>query len=36
MTELNADAPRDFSRTMVAQDVAAKKFAGEVKTRFPP
>jgi len=36
MTELNADAPRDFIRTMVAQDVAAKKFAGEVKTRFPP
>ena len=36
MTELNADAPRDFIRAMVAHDVEAKKFAGEVRTRFPP
>jgi glutaminyl-tRNA synthetase len=36
MTELNADSPKDFIRTIVARDVEAKKFAGEVRTRFPP
>lgn len=36
MTESNADAPKDFIRAIVAQDVADKKFDGEVRTRFPP
>lgn len=36
MTELNAESPKDFIRTIIAQDVEAKKFAGEVRTRFPP
>ena len=30
------EAPRDFLRTVVAQDVAAGKYGGRVVTRFPP
>ena len=36
MTELNDDSPKDFIRTIIAQDVEAKKFGGDVRTRFPP
>lgn len=36
MTMSDADTPKDFIRAIVSQDVEAKKFAGEVKTRFPP
>ena len=36
MTESKVDAPKDFIRAIVAQDVKTKKFGGEVKTRFPP
>ena len=36
MSESNTDLPKDFIRTIVAQDVANEKFSGEVRTRFPP
>ena len=36
MIDSNTESPKDFIRAIVAQDVEAKKFAGEVRTRFPP
>jgi glutaminyl-tRNA synthetase len=32
----DTDAPTDFIRTIIADDVRAGKHAGAVATRFPP
>ena len=36
MSKSNTDLPKDFIRTIVADDVEKEKFSGEVRTRFPP